>query len=128
MQEAIIQTQRDRLFELSTPCIPITDDVMVMPIIGTIDEKRAAQMIEAAMQGVASSAAKVVIVDVTGVKSVDTSVASRLMSLAHAVGLLGSKAILTGLRPAVVPCLSRVASCPTMRSAASSIGLVPSKG
>ncbi|WP_438034009.1 AAA family ATPase [Sorangium sp. So ce204] len=105
MQEAIIQTQRDRLFELSTPCIPITDQVMVMPIIGTIDERRAAQMIETAMQGVASSSAKVVIVDVTGVKSVDTSVASRLMSLAQAVGLLGSKAILTGLRPAVAQSL-----------------------
>ncbi|WP_437983010.1 AAA family ATPase [Sorangium sp. So ce117] len=105
MQEAIIQTQRDRLFELSTPFIPITDEIMVMPIIGSIDDKRAAQMIETAMHGVAASSAKVVIVDVTGVKSVDTSVASRLMSLAQAVGLLGSKAILTGLRPAVAQSL-----------------------
>jgi GAF domain-containing protein/anti-anti-sigma regulatory factor len=105
MQEEIIQTQRDRLFELSTPFIPITDEIMVMPIIGSIDDNRAAQMIEAAMQGVAKSSAKVVIVDVTGVKSVDTCVASRLMSLAQAVGLLGSKAILTGLRPAVAQSL-----------------------
>ncbi|XYH97522.1 AAA family ATPase [Sorangium sp. So ce1128] len=105
MQEEIIRTQRDRLFELSTPFIPITDEIMVMPIIGTIDDKRAAQMIETAMQGVAASSARVVIVDITGVKSVDTSVASRLMSLAQAVGLLGSKAILTGLRPAVAQSL-----------------------
>ncbi|WP_438006676.1 AAA family ATPase [Sorangium sp. So ce321] len=105
MQEEIIQNQRDRLFELSTPFIPITDEIMVMPIIGTVDDKRAAQMIETAMQGVSASAAKVVIVDITGVKSVDTSVASRLMSLAKAVGLLGSKAILTGLRPAVAQSL-----------------------
>jgi anti-anti-sigma regulatory factor len=35
----------------------------------------------------------------------DTSVASRLMSLARAVALLGSKAILTGLRPAVAQSL-----------------------
>ncbi|WP_438025880.1 AAA family ATPase [Sorangium sp. So ce233] len=105
MQEEIIQTQRDRLFELSTPFIPITDEIMVMPIIGTVDDKRAAQMLETAMEGVAASSAKVVIVDVTGVKSVDTSVASRLMSLAKAVGLLGSRAILTGLRPAVAQSL-----------------------
>ncbi|KYF80781.1 protein kinase [Sorangium cellulosum] len=105
MQEEIIQTQRDRLFELSTPFIPITDEIVVMPIIGSIDDKRAAQMIETAMQGVATSSARVVIVDITGVKSVDTSVASRLMSLAQAVGLLGSKAILTGLRPAVAQSL-----------------------
>ncbi|AUX38008.1 MULTISPECIES: AAA family ATPase [Sorangium] len=105
MQEEIIQTQRERLFELSTPCIPITDEIMVMPIIGTIDDKRAAQMIETAMESVASSSAKVVIVDITGVKSLDTSVASRLMSLARALGLLGSKAILTGLRPAVAQSL-----------------------
>ncbi|MGK3988492.1 AAA family ATPase [Sorangium sp. So ce136] len=105
MQEEIIRTQRDRLFELSTPFIPITDDIMVMPIIGTIDDMRAAQMIETAMEGVAASSAKVVIIDVTGVKSVDTSVASRLMSLAKAVGLLGSRALLTGLRPAVAQSL-----------------------
>ncbi|WP_437646722.1 AAA family ATPase [Sorangium sp. So ce362] len=105
MQEEIIQTQRARLFELSTPFIPITDEIMVMPIIGTIDDKRAAQMLETAMEGVAASSAKVVIIDVTGVRSLDTSVASRLMSLAKAVGLLGSKAILTGLRPAVAQSL-----------------------
>ncbi|AUX39127.1 protein kinase [Sorangium cellulosum] len=105
MQEEIIQTQRARLHELSTPFIPITDDIMVMPIIGTIDDKRAAQMLETAMEGVATSSARVVIIDITGVKTVDTSVASRLMSLAKAVKLLGSKAILTGLRPAVAQSL-----------------------
>ncbi|MDC0679286.1 AAA family ATPase [Sorangium atrum] len=105
MQEEIIQAQNDRLFELSTPVIPITDDIMVMPIIGTIDDKRAAQMLETAMAGVAASSAKVVIVDITGVRSVDTSAANRLMSLAKAVGLLGSKTILTGLRPAVAQSL-----------------------
>jgi anti-anti-sigma regulatory factor len=105
MQEQIIQTQSARLHELSTPFIPITDDIMVMPIIGTIDDIRAAQMIETAMMGVAASAARVVIIDVTGVKTVDTSVASRLMNLASAVRLLGSKAILTGLRPAVAQSL-----------------------
>ncbi|WP_437677166.1 AAA family ATPase [Sorangium sp. So ce131] len=105
MQEEIIQTQRARLYELSTPFIPITDDIMVMPIIGTIDDKRAAQMLETAMEGVAASSARVVIIDITGVKAVDTSVASRLMSLASAVRLLGSRAILTGLRPAVAQSL-----------------------
>lgn len=105
MQEEIIQAQQARLFELSTPFIPITDDVMVMPIIGTIDDSRAAQMLETAMEGVAASSAKMVIIDVTGVNSIDTSVASRLMSLAKAVGLLGCKAMLTGLRPAVAQSL-----------------------
>ncbi|WP_437763006.1 AAA family ATPase [Sorangium sp. So ce281] len=105
MQEEIIQAQRARLHELSTPMIPITDDIMVMPIIGTIDDKRAAQMLETAMEGVAASSARVVIVDITGVRTMDTSVASRLMSLARAVALLGSKAILTGLRPAVAQSL-----------------------
>ncbi|WP_437957740.1 AAA family ATPase [Sorangium sp. So ce119] len=105
MQEEIIQGQRARLFELSTPFIPITDDIMVMPIIGTIDDSRAAQMLETAMEGVAASSAKMVIIDVTGVNSIDTSVASRLMSLAKAVGLLGCRAMLTGLRPAVAQSL-----------------------
>ncbi|AUX47541.1 protein kinase [Sorangium cellulosum] len=105
MQEEIIEAQRARLEELSTPFIPITDEIMVMPIVGTVDDRRAAQMMEVAMKGVVASAAKVVIVDITGVKVMDTGVAGSLMSLAKAVGLLGSRVMLTGLRPAVAQSL-----------------------
>lgn len=101
MQEEIIRSQQDRLSELSTPLIPISDRIMAMPLIGTIDEARSAQMLEAALTGVSASRAEVVIIDITGVKVVEASVASAMMRLAAALRLLGAEVVITGIRPMV---------------------------
>jgi predicted ATPase/GAF domain-containing protein len=101
LQEAMVQVQAARLAELSTPVIPITDRIMVMPLIGTMDETRARQMLEAALSGAQSSHASVVILDITGVKMVDSAVAHTLMRTASALGLLGTQAVITGIRPEV---------------------------
>jgi rsbT co-antagonist protein RsbR len=98
LQEEIIRAQTARLAELSTPVIPITDQIMVMPLIGTIDAGRAQQALDAALNGVQANRAKVVIIDVTGVMLIDSAVASTLMSTASALRLLGAKAVITGIR------------------------------
>jgi rsbT co-antagonist protein RsbR len=74
---------------------------MVMPLIGAIDAGRAQQVLEALLEGVNASRAKVVILDITGVAVVDTHVASWLIQAARAVRLLGTDVILTGIRPHV---------------------------
>jgi anti-anti-sigma regulatory factor len=91
----------ERLSEMSTPLIPITDRIMVMPLIGTVDEARARQMLETALEGAPSRKAAVVIIDITGVKVVNTSVAAMLVSAAGALKLIGAQAVLTGIRPEV---------------------------
>ncbi|WP_437551657.1 response regulator [Sorangium sp. So ce367] len=98
LQAEVIDAQSARLAELSTPLIPITDHIMVMPLIGTIDSARAEQALEAALNGVQTNRAKVVIIDVTGVTVLDSAVASTLMSTATALRLLGSKTVITGIR------------------------------
>ncbi|WP_437716823.1 response regulator [Sorangium sp. So ce448] len=98
LQAEVIDAQSARLAELSTPLIPITDHIMVMPLIGTIDSARAQQALEAALNGVQTNRAKVVIIDVTGVTVLDSAVASTLMSTATALRLLGSKTVITGIR------------------------------
>ncbi|WP_437298996.1 response regulator [Sorangium sp. So ce426] len=98
LQAEVIDAQSARLAELSTPLIPITDHIMVMPLIGTIDSARAQQALEAALNGVQANRAKVVIIDVTGVTVLDSAVASTLMSTATALRLLGSKTVITGIR------------------------------
>ncbi|WP_437597959.1 AAA family ATPase [Sorangium sp. So ce590] len=101
LQEEIIRVQTERLSEMSTPLIPITDRVMVMPLIGTVDQARARQMLETALQGAQRCHAAVVIIDVTGVKVVDSGVAAMLVSAATALRLIGAQAVLTGIRPEV---------------------------
>ncbi|WP_437281310.1 AAA family ATPase [Sorangium sp. So ce375] len=101
LQGEIIRGQTERLSEMSTPLIPITDRIMVMPLIGTVDQARARQIVQTALEGAQQSHAAVVIIDVTGVKSVDSSVAAMLVSAATALRLIGAKVVLTGIRPEV---------------------------
>lgn len=98
LQEEIISIQRASLAELSTPVIPITDATVVMPMIGTMNEERAQQMLEAALAAVHERSTRVVIIDVTGLRLVDDRVASTLVRTADALRLLGAQAVLTGVR------------------------------
>jgi anti-anti-sigma regulatory factor len=103
--EETIQAQNAVLAELSTPLIPISDEVMVMPLIGAVDSQRAQQVLESLLQGIASSGARVAILDITGVPVVDTQVANALIRAAQAVKLLGAHVVLTGIRPEVAQTL-----------------------
>jgi anti-anti-sigma regulatory factor len=97
----IIRTQEQRLEELSTPILPIADHILVMPLIGTMDGQRSAQLQCAALEGAAARRAKFVILDVTGVKDADASFAKVLLGTAAGLRLLGVRAVITGIRPDV---------------------------
>ena len=105
LQEQVIQAQRAALAELSTPIIPISDRVMVMPLIGSIDSARAQQIIERLLEGVIESHADSAIIDITGVPVVDTHVAQALLRTAQAASLIGARVVLTGIRPEVAQTL-----------------------
>jgi rsbT co-antagonist protein RsbR len=99
--EELIRKQATALTELSTPLIPISDQVLVMPLIGTMDSQRAKQVLDTLLQGVSTNRASVAILDITGVSVVDTQVANALILAAKAVRLLGAEVVLTGIRPDV---------------------------
>ena len=103
--EETIQAQNAVLAELSTPLIPISDQIVAMPLIGSVDSRRAQQVIETLLQGIAASGAQVAILDITGVPVVDTQVADALIRAAQAVKLLGAQVVLTGIRPEVAQTL-----------------------
>ncbi|WP_322511530.1 PAS domain-containing protein [Chloroflexus sp.] len=105
MQEEIIAAQERALRELSTPLVPISDRAVALPIIGTIDQRRANLIIETLLEGVSARGAEIVIVDITGVATVDTFVADALIRAARAVRLLGAHVILTGISPEVAQTL-----------------------
>jgi len=97
----IIEKQATALMELSTPLIPISDDVLVMPLIGMMDTMRAHQVLDTLLSGIGKSRARIAILDITGVGIVDTQVANMLITAARAAQLLGAKVVLTGIRPEV---------------------------
>ncbi|HYF63434.1 MAG TPA: PAS domain-containing protein [Herpetosiphonaceae bacterium] len=105
VQEEIIQAQNMILAELSTPLIPITEGIVIMPLIGTMDTRRAQQALEALLDGVSTTRAHTAIVDITGVPVVDTQVANALLQATQATKLLGAEVLLTGIRPEVAQTL-----------------------
>ncbi len=104
-QEQIIEAQQAALRELSAPLLPISDSVVVMPLIGSIDTRRAQQVMETLLEGVSQNRADVAIVDITGVQVVDTQVANALIQAAQAVKLLGAQVVLTGIGPTMAQTL-----------------------
>ncbi len=105
LQQQVIQGQQAAIRELSTPLIPISDDIVIMPLIGTIDSGRAQMVLETLLEGVADYQASLVILDITGVAMVDTQVAQALMRAAQAVKLLGARVMLTGIQPQIAQTL-----------------------
>ncbi|UQA56910.1 AAA family ATPase [Polyangium aurulentum] len=101
---ALEQAERSRealkgeLLRVQTPFIPITDQIVVMPLIGMIDAARAEQVLETALRGVQASRARVVILDVTGVEQIDAEVTGMLLGTARALRLLGAQVVITGIR------------------------------
>lgn|GEM_PF-315192 len=87
--------------ELSTPVIPILEDVLVVPLIGVLEQDRAATLMTNVLQTVEQARARYVIFDVTGVPMVDALVAETLLQATAAVQLLGTRTVLVGLRPEV---------------------------
>ncbi|HEY1011297.1 MAG TPA: PAS domain-containing protein [Herpetosiphonaceae bacterium] len=105
LHQQIIEAQQASLQELSTPLIPITDNAVIMPLIGAIDSRRAQLILEEVLRGVARHQAAIAILDITGVQIVDTQVAQTLVQAAQAARLLGTQVILTGVRPEVAQTL-----------------------
>jgi PAS domain S-box-containing protein len=99
-QEMIIARER-LISELSAPLIPITRNILVLPLIGAVDSARAQQIMESLLNGIESYDAEVVIVDVTGVPLMDTGVANHLLQMTDAASLVGARVILVGITPRV---------------------------
>ncbi len=96
------------LSEIATPIIQVWDGVVVVPVIGVVDSKRSAEMMEAVLERVSADAIRCVIFDVTGVEVVDTYTASHIFKLAAATSLLGASFIMSGIRPEVARTLVQI--------------------
>jgi CheY-like chemotaxis protein/anti-anti-sigma regulatory factor len=89
--------QRMRITELSSPVVEIWDGVLLLPVVGTLDDQRAAQMSHALFEAVRGKGARVVLVDITGCTVVDTYTAAHLINTVRSLRLLGVAAIVTGV-------------------------------
>ena len=100
-REDIIHQQRADMMELSTPVIKVWDRILTLPIIGTLDSRRAQMMMEGLLQKIVETNSTIAILDITGVRTMDTLVANHLIKTVSAARLMGARCILTGVSPAI---------------------------
>ncbi len=105
-KESTINAQQEELRETATPISEIWDGVLTLPIIGTLDSSRTMLMMEALLNRIASDRASAVVMDVTGVRSINSQVSHHLIQMVRAIQLMGADAILTGIRPEIARALT----------------------
>jgi rsbT co-antagonist protein RsbR len=96
-RERIIRQQQEAIRELSTPVLQVRERLLILPIIGVLDSQRARQLTEQLLRGIRSNRAKVVVIDITGVPTIDSTVANHLVQTVEASRLMGASVIITGL-------------------------------
>ncbi len=100
-REGVIQRQQRELLELSTPVVQLWDDILALPLIGTLDSGRTQVVMESLLEKIVETGASIAIIDITGVPTVDTLVAQHLMKTVAAARLMGADCIISGIRPQI---------------------------
>jgi rsbT co-antagonist protein RsbR len=96
-RERVINEQQEAMRELSTPVLQLRDRLLILPIIGVLDSARARQLTEQLLGAIRDKRATVVVIDITGVATIDRTVANHLVQTVEASRLMGARTILTGL-------------------------------
>jgi len=107
-RERVIREQQEAIRELSTPVLQVRERLLILPIIGLIDPLRARQLTEQLLRGIRAHRGKVVVIDITGVASLDANVANHLVLTVEAARLLGARVIVTGLSPEIANTLVNI--------------------
>jgi rsbT co-antagonist protein RsbR len=100
-REEVIQRQQREMMELSTPVVQLWDDILALPLIGTLDSERTQVVMESLLQKIVDTGASIAIIDITGVPTVDTLVAQHLLKTVAAARLMGADCIISGIRPQI---------------------------
>jgi rsbT co-antagonist protein RsbR len=100
-REEVIQRQQQEMLELSTPVVELWENILALPLIGTLDSERTQVVMENLLQRIVDTGAMIAIIDITGVPTVDTLVAQHLMKTIAAARLMGADCIISGIRPQI---------------------------
>jgi rsbT co-antagonist protein RsbR len=100
-RESVIFRQQEELLELSTPVVRLWDNILALPLIGTLDSERTQVVMENLLEKIVETEALIAIIDITGVPTVDTLVAQHLLKTVAAARLMGADCIISGIRPQI---------------------------
>jgi rsbT co-antagonist protein RsbR len=100
-REEVIVRQQQSMLALSTPVVKLWDGIVALPLIGILDSDRTQTVMENLLEAIVDTESQVAIIDITGVVTVDTSVAQNLLKTVAATRLMGAECIISGIRPQI---------------------------
>ncbi len=96
-----VAAQNRMLLELSTPVAQIWRGILLLPVVGMIDSKRAQEITTAVLNKIAETEARIFILDISGVAVVDTAVANHLVKITKSTRMMGCESTISGVSPAI---------------------------
>lgn len=99
--EETLTAQTRSLLEMSTPVTQIWEGILLLPIVGIIDSKRARDIMDGVLAKIAETQSQIFIMDISGVGVVDTAVANHLIKITRATRLMGCETTVSGVSPAI---------------------------
>jgi rsbT co-antagonist protein RsbR len=100
-REEVITRQQKELLELSTPVVRLWDNILALPLIGTLDSARTQVVMQNLLEAIVQTRSDYAIIDITGVPVVDTLVAQHLLKTVAAARLMGADCLISGIRPQI---------------------------
>lgn len=100
-REDVIARQQKELLELSTPVVRLWENVLALPLIGTLDSSRTQVVMQNLLEAIVATRSDYAIIDITGVPIVDTLVAQHLLKTVAAARLMGADCVISGIRPQI---------------------------
>jgi rsbT co-antagonist protein RsbR len=97
--ENLLRLKIQEIISLSTPITQVRKGILTLPLIGTLDSDRTMQIMEHLLIKIRATSAKHIIMDATGVGTIDSAVAANILKTSRAVKMLGSQMIFTGIKP-----------------------------
>ncbi len=100
-REDVISRQQQELLELSTPVVRLWENILALPLIGTLDSARTQVVMQNLLDAIVQTRSDYAIIDITGVPLVDTLVAQHLLKTVAAARLMGADCLISGIRPQI---------------------------
>ncbi len=100
-REEVITRQQQELLELSTPVVRLWENILALPLIGTLDSARTQIVMQNLLEAIVATRSDFAIIDITGVPVVDTLVAQHLLKTVAAARLMGADCLISGIRPQI---------------------------
>ncbi|MBS8263613.1 STAS domain-containing protein [Mesobacillus boroniphilus] len=101
-REELLNSQRKLVEHLSVPIIPVSASVAVLPLIGMIDEYRMLIIEEKVLMDISRLKVQTLILDLSGIADMELNVIDHFQKVLNGVSMMGSKAVITGMRPELV--------------------------